>query len=156
MISCKIHGMNAEETVYVEKLENENAHLKEQLEWFRRQIFGQRSEKIKDTSNDRQLLLPGLETLQKEPAEETKEVAAHRRKKQNRHGKNKISLPADLPRERIVLDLPEEEKVDSETGKPLVKIGEEFSHKLAHKPGSYYIKEYVRPKYALPQGEGFN
>ena len=153
--------MNAEETAFVEQLENENdslqnenIYLKEQLEWLRRQIFGQRSEKVKDVSNDHQLLLKGFETLQKEPLEEKKEVAAHQRKKPNRNGKDKISLPADLPKERIVLDLPEKEKVCLETGKPLVKIGEEISHKLAHKPGSYYIKEFIRPKYGLPQGEG--
>jgi transposase len=146
--------MNAEETAYVKKLENEIVYLKEQAEWFRRQIFGQRSEKTKDASNDRQLLLKGFETLQEESPKEKEEVAAHQRRKQNRHGKDKISLPADLPKERIVLDLSEDEKVCSETGRPLVKIGEEISHKLAHKPGSYYIKEFVRPKYGLPQGEG--
>ena len=27
-----------------------------------------------------------------------------------------------------------------------------MSRKLAFKPGSYFIKEFVRPKYALPQG----
>ena len=51
-------------------------------------------------------------------------------------------------------DLPEEEKVCPETGHPLVKIGEEVTRKLAHKPGSYFIKEIIRPMYALPQGEG--
>lgn len=30
----------------------------------------------------------------------------------------------------------------------MVKIGEDVCQKLAHKPGSYYIKEIVRPKYA--------
>jgi transposase len=31
-----------------------------------------------------------------------------------------------------------------------VKIGVETTHKLAHEPGSYYIKEIIRPKYAHP------
>ena len=35
----------------------------------------------------------------------------------------------------------------------LVQIGVEISHKLAHKPGSYYIKEIIRPKYAHPKKE---
>jgi transposase len=38
-----------------------------------------------------------------------------------------------------------------ETGEPLVKIGEEVTSKLAHKPASFFIKQIVRPKYALPQ-----
>lgn len=66
-------------------------------------------------------------------------------------GKDTIVLPADLPTERKVIDLPESAKVCPETGIPLVKIGEEITSKLAHKPGSYYIKQIVRPKYANPQ-----
>jgi transposase len=52
-----------------------------------------------------------------------------------------------------VLDIPDEQKVCQETGEPLVKIGVEISHKLAHKPGSYYIKEIICPKYAHPKRE---
>ncbi|MGZ3798297.1 MAG: IS66 family transposase [Pseudobdellovibrionaceae bacterium] len=40
-----------------------------------------------------------------------------------------------------------------ETGEPLIQIGVEVSHKLAHEPGSYYIKEIICPKYAHPQKE---
>ena len=52
-----------------------------------------------------------------------------------------------------ILDIPEEQKICQETGEPLVQIGVEVSHKLAHEPGSYYIKEIIRPKYAHPQKE---
>ena len=51
-----------------------------------------------------------------------------------------------------MIEIPEEEKICPQTGKPLVKIGEEVTLKLAHRPGSYFLKEIVRPKYALPQG----
>ena len=33
----------------------------------------------------------------------------------------------------------------------MVQIGVEVTHKLAHEPGSYYIKEIIRPKYAHPK-----
>lgn len=56
--------------------------------------------------------------------------------------------------ESQVLDIPEEAKTCPETGKPLVKIGEEVTSKLAHKPGSYFIKQIIRPKYALPNQDG--
>ncbi len=52
-----------------------------------------------------------------------------------------------------MIDLPEEEKICKETGVALQKIGEEVSHKLAHRPGSYFLKRIVRPKYAHPQQE---
>ena len=52
-----------------------------------------------------------------------------------------------------LLDIPEEQKVCQETGEPLVQIGVDITHKLAHQPGSYYIKEIIRPKYAHPSKE---
>lgn len=102
--------------------------------------------------NAQQLLFEGFENpAQKE--EEKKLVPAHTRKKPNRNGQDKIILPDDLPVETTVLDILNEQKVCQETGKLLVQIGVEISHKLAHKPGSYYIKEIIRPKYAHPQKE---
>lgn len=129
-------------------LQNDIAQLKEQLNWFQRQIFGQRSEKI-ILPNPNQLTF-GFENLEVIPEEKKTLVPPHERRKPNRNGQDKITLPPDLPVEKIILDLPEEEKICKETGEALVKIGEEVTHKLAHKPGSYYIKEIIRPKYAIP------
>lgn len=138
-------------------LRNEVAHLKEQIAWFQRHLFGQKSEKIvKDLDQTDSNIFPEFKEWfekrsQETKKEENKTVAAHTRRLPKCTGKDKITYPEDLPVERIEIDLSEEEKVCSETGEPLVKIGEEISRKLAHKPGSYYVKEYVRPKYALPK-----
>ena len=132
-------------------LQNEVTQLKEQLNWFQRQLFGKRSERIVSELNQDQLTFEGFENLPENLEEQKKTVQAHERRKPNRNGQDKITLPSDLPVETIILDVPEEQKICQETGKPLVKIGEEVTHKLAHKPGSYYIKEIIRPKYALPQ-----
>ncbi len=129
-----------------------NRHIEEQLAWCKRQIFGQRSERVIDKPNSDQLFLKGFEPLAPQE-EEKKTVAAHQRKKPNRNGQDKITLPDDLPVESTVLDIPEKDKICQETGEPLVRIGEEISRKLAHKPGSYYIKEIIRPKYAHPKRE---
>ncbi|MGA8163829.1 MAG: IS66 family transposase [Waddliaceae bacterium] len=141
----------------VTALNNEINSLKEQLAWFQRQVFGKRSEKIVKDLDDSVQLFPGFEEYlekQKEQSEkiEEKQVASHKRRVRKNTGKDKISIPEDLPVERIELDLPEEEKTCSETGLPLVKIGEETSRKLAHVPESFYVKEYVRPIYATPKG----
>lgn len=126
-------------------------HLNEQLNWFKRQLFGQKAEKFV-TPQSQQLCFEGFDTLV--PLEEEKQkVPPHERSKRKPTGKDTISFPADIPVERYVLDIPEEEKICSETGEKLVKIGEEVSSKLAHKPGSYFIKQIVRPKYAYPQQE---
>jgi transposase len=135
-----------------EILTNEIVVLKEQIEWFKRQIFGKRSEREVSDLNSRQLILEGFESPTQQE-EKKKTIAAHTRKKPNRNGKDAITLPDDLPVETKVLDIPEEQKICQETGESLVQIGVEVSHKLAHKPGSYYIKEIIRPKYAHPKRE---
>lgn len=62
-------------------------------------------------------------------------------------GKRK-PLPKDLLRERIVLDIPDEEKVCACCQGELHKIGEDISEKLEFVPAVLKILEYVRPKYA--------
>ena len=141
----------------VEKLKKENESLQkqvqlltEQVAWFTKQIFGKRSEKIVSLEADE--FLPGFE-LPPIPEPTKKEVAAHQRNV-NKNRSTRLTFPDDLPVERTLIDLKEEEKICSETGKPLIKVGEDVSQKLAHKPGSYYIKEIIRPKYAaLVEGE---
>ena len=134
----------------LEQSNHKIVYLEEQLAWLKRQIFGKRSEKIITNLNEQQLDLEGLDQQEHSP-EETQTIPAHPRKKPNRNGQDKITIPSDLPIETTVLDLPEEQKVCPETGKPLVKIGEETTHKLVQERGRYYIKKIIRPKYANPQ-----
>ena len=127
-------------------LKQQLAYLEEQLAWLKRQIFGKKSEKIIGNPNELQFEFAGTVDLpKKEPT-----IIVVERKLPQRNNQDAIKLPDDLPVETTVLDLPEEEKVCKTTGQPLVKIGEEISQKLAHKPGAYYIKEIIRPKYAVP------
>ena len=133
----------------IDSLKDQLNLAKEQFDWLRRQVFGKRSEKI--ITNEEQPYFPGLELPEEEEKNETRTVPAHERKKAIRNGKDKITLPEDLPVERQIIDLPEEDKKCQQTGEPLIKIGEEVSRKLAHKPGSYFIKEIIRPKYATPK-----
>lgn len=144
-------------TPSLEQLQRENTELRQelrllrdQLDWFRRQIFGKRSEKIVDTPGEVQLeLFPGF-TGDLTAKIEEKIVPAHTRKVTREEGKDKITFPEDLPVERHFLDVPEEEKICPSTGKPLIKIGEEVTQKLACRPGCFFIKEIIRPKYANP------
>jgi transposase len=122
--------------------------VKEQLTWLKRQIFGAKSERIVADLDTQPLLLDfdfGNKGQEKEP--EKQEIHYNRNKPSKNRGSDTISFPDDLPVERIVLDLPEEEKVCSETGQPLVRIGDEVSRKLARRAEQFFIIEYVRPKY---------
>lgn len=126
-------------------LQTEVDSLKQQLEWFKKQFFGKKSERIISTESTEQLLLfPQMTPVEKDSGTPVKE---HTRKK-NPEEKTQIAIPQNLPTERVEIDLPEEEKICKVTGEALVKIGEEVTRKLAHRPGSFYIKEIVRPKYA--------
>lgn len=140
-------------TLELNKRDEQITSLQEQLDWFKRQIFGKKSERIVKNLNEAQLMISGCEALEITPQEELQTVPAHQRRKPNRNGQDAITLPPDLPVETTVLDLPEEEKVCQETGVALVKIGEEVTRRLAHKTGSYFIKEIIRPKYAIPGNE---
>ncbi|MFH1971149.1 MAG: IS66 family transposase [Patescibacteria group bacterium] len=146
--------LTTENTLYkteLASLQNKVTELQEQLEWFQNQLFGRKSEKIIiDPKNQYyQLAFDGFEVDTLEVQEGTT-IPSHKRIKPNRNGKDKITLPPNIPVETIILDIPEDQKFCKETGEPLVKIGEEITHKLAHKPGSHFIKEFIRPKYALP------
>ncbi len=137
--------------VTVASLQNTNAYLTQQLDWFKRQLFGKKSERILSDCNAEQLLFEGFEALLEQGKQQTQDVPAHQRRKPKRDGQDAIALDPNLPVKTTILDLPEEEKICKETGAPLVKIGDEVTHKLAHEPGSYYIKEIIRPKYAHPE-----
>jgi len=141
-------------TKEVTALRNENIYLKEQLDWFKKQLFGQKAEKFIDTCSDRQLYFEGFDKIAPTPPmEEKKPVKGYERSRRKSTGQDTISFPADIPIERHIIDLPEVEKICPETSEPLVKIGEEVTSKLAYKPGSYFIKQIIRPKYAYPKRE---
>jgi transposase len=143
--------MTLESVLEINKsLQKEVEYLKEQLAWFHRQIFGKRSEKIIESS-PLQLPLFDLMSVSK-PEEQKISVPAYTRRSSDDKVSTKISFPENLPVERVVIDLKEDEKICTLTGKPLVKIGEEVSQKLARRPASFYIKEIIRPKYAAPKG----
>lgn len=127
--------------------------LEEKIDWFNRQIFGRRSER-KVTPED-QPYLPGLAPSDNPagdaPAEASKPNQPKKpRKNRKATGADAIQWPENAPVERVYLDI-EEEKICPITNKPLIKIGEELTSKLAYRSGSFYIKQFIRFKYAYPK-----
>ncbi len=139
------------------KFQDQNRELQEKLAWFKKQIFGKKSERNVDKTEESQYIFPpGWEELfktEKKVEEKTQIIKEHTRKIKNK-GKDKLKFSKDVPIKEVIIDIPENKKVCPITGKPLVKIGEEVSDKLMHIPGSCYIKRIIRPKYALSNGEG--
>jgi len=54
----------------------------------------------------------------------------------------------------IILDLPEEQKICPQSGRPLKQIGWEISEKLEYRPGKLMVNVYKRPKYEATDLEG--
>jgi transposase len=128
-------------------------YLEEQINWLKRQLFGRKSEKIVHPVEV--CWLPGFEDyMNQDKVDEPAAVIVpeHKKRKPNRNGSSAFEYPQDLPTERLVLDIPEEEKICPTTGNPLVVIGEDVTKKLAKKAATYYIKEIVRIKYGMPKG----
>ena len=136
----------------LEMLEDQVKQLKQQIEWMTRQLFGRKSEKIDPNQMwFDELTIQAIEQnppVEDAPAVIETKVEAHTRKSAP-HGR--AALPADLPREIEVVDVPEAEKVLPDgTLRPC--IGHEDSERLGYTPGRYFVKVIRRPKYGSPVG----
>ncbi len=86
---------------------------------------------------------PESETYaEQEPEAETEEVHYSRKKPKRK------PLPKDLPREEIIHDLQEEEKICGGCDGPLHKMGDERSEQLEYIPAQLKVLEHVRLKYS--------
>ncbi len=132
----------AERDITIEKLVAE-------LIFLRRQMYGHSSERfVPEDPNQLRLAFEGIETIPEE-----KEVVAegavvtYVRKKEEKKQPVREAIPDHLRREEVVI---EPENIPEGA----VRIGEEVTEKLEYKPGEVYVLHIVRPKYALPQGQG--
>jgi transposase len=125
--------------------------FKSQIAWLTRQLFGRKSEKF-DPNQPwfDELMIQAVE--QNAPAATApavaQTVAAHMRKV-TPHGRGE--LPAHLPREMALIDVPESEKTLPD-GTPRPMIGHEDTERIAYTPGRIFVKVTRRPKYGSPVG----
>ena len=128
--------------------------LEERIAILESKLFGPKSEKLAASLLAQgQLSLFDLldehpEPIEVEPEDETIKVPEHTRKKSGRK-----PLPDSLPREEVIHDIPEEEKVCA-CGCQLTRIGEEVSEQLHIERPKFKVIRNIRPKYACKQCEG--
>jgi len=150
----------------LEKAEKKNAHyekvikekdliinkLTDQLAWFRRKFWKPSSEKyIPSDPAQRKLDFDGVDIL---PEEETvikasaNEIITYKRTRVEREKKQpvRMPLPENLRREEEII---EPEGIDENW----VRIGEEVTEQLEHKPGELFVRRIIRPKYALKKDQ---
>lgn len=140
----------AELQAMVKALMAEKASLLEQFKLAIDRQFAKRSESLKPYDDAQGDLFNEAE-CEVDAASDEQEVVTTTTTKKVR-GKRK-PLPKDLPREHIVLDLDDDEKVCSCCQHPLHKIGEDSCEKLEFTPAVLKVLEYVRPKYSCRQCE---
>lgn len=123
-------------------LAEENEKLSAEIAWLKRQIFGSKSERFLPEP-EATPELPGFEAVKEEaPPEPPQTVAAHERKARKENALGEI--PADLPREERIIDVPEAER------EGLSLIGYSESERIAYRTGIYVI-HFKRAKYADPE-----
>jgi len=125
--------------------------LNGQLYYLKRQLFGKKSEKLDPAQR---LLFENLYDQVKSKIDQQKpsKTKTVRKKKRADH-KGRNPLPKDLPREIIEIEPPKEEKVCPVCNNEKQRIGSEETEKLEYVPASFYVKKYVRYKYACKECE---
>ena len=131
--------------------------LQHQVEQLLKRVYGRSSEKFDPNQlrmfKDKELI-EAIEGNHSGPVVELPDTVtvAEKRKsfKAKRKHPGRIPIPEHLDRVEIILDVPEEEKICPETGKPLKQIGWEVSEKLEYRPGRLFVNVYKRPKYVSP------
>jgi len=122
--------------------------LQSQLDWFQRQMFGTKSERLRVLENAQQLALGEVlaASPQTMPAKE-RLVAAHTRREQQKDGAvgEADSVPffdeARVPVETIELPDPQIQGLSADEYEV---IGQKVSYRLAQRPGSYVVLKYLR------------
>jgi len=123
--------------------------LEHRLDQLLRRLYGRRSEKL-----DPSQLVLFQQLLEEAVAEQaTEEAPAEPSERPRRRGHGRRKLPADLPRKRVVHEVPPEEQVCGCCGKRKTKIGEDVSEQLEYEPASVYVVEHVRERYACEDCE---
>lgn len=142
--------MNAYQDLSKEELIVKIIELTHRLTQLERLVFGSRQERFIPSSSQEQLAL-GLSIEKAEPpAPVVQTIEYTRRQKTGSTEKvqtGRMKLPADLPREQVILE-------PNQDVSGLRKIGEEITEELERIPGKLFVRQYVRPKYAKPQGDG--
>ena len=132
----------SELTTEISVLKEEMAVMQNQLDWFKRQMFGRKTEQTS-------VILDGGEQLSMFPKnenekpqcssknEETITIPEHKRKKKRTFEE----AMGELPAEEIVYEL--EEKVCDKCGAEMVEIGVEKRDELVFTPAKFHVRRHI-------------
>lgn len=126
------------------QLQSDNQQLKQQLDWFKQQLFGRKSEKrlSDDTAH------PSLFDTPKPTEDSTpKETITYQRRKSKQRADECVTeqglrFDEQVPVEIIEIPAPE---LQGENAEHYEIIDHKVTRRLAQRPGSYVVLEYRRP-----------
>ena len=139
-----VHQKKAYEEKEIEH-SNRILYLEEQLKLFKDKFFNRTSEKLTPEELGQMRLFNEIESIiQEEKKSEYTVIPEHKRRKRGRK-----ALPKDLPREIVIHDLSEEEKIHG-CGRKMNLIGFEKKEELETIPAQFIVIEHHYNKYACP------
>ena len=141
---------NAELVEAVEHLQKVNRQLREELDLYRRKLFGQSSER--HIEDDSQLHLFDVDPTTEETDEVEPEPPAPPKRRRRR--KKSEKLPKHLRREIIEADLSEEERKCGCCGEEMPIIGTDVTERLDLIPAELFVLEIRRHKRACGKCKG--
>ena len=132
--------------------DNQIASLGFELNKLQKYLFGKKSEKLPSLNGNgsqTDLFELGTTVEKKEELSEQAAIKAPTKKtpKKRAPGTGRMSLPENLRRETIIIE-------PAEDISGCVLINEEITEVLELTPAEFYVKKYVRRKYARPNGGG--
>jgi transposase len=145
---ASLSATNKEQSDLIKNLQERIKELTAQVAWLNRQLFGRKSEKLRAYDpNIPDLFVDEFAGLQHQ-AEEKRDEAVEKIEKESAEVRKQ-----NRQNRKMIEDLPvlETETIEP-TGIDLSlyrRIGEEITKVVKHKPGMLYVKEIIRPKYAL-------
>lgn len=140
-------GALAEAEAEIKELKDEMKKLIDQLSWYRRKFWKASTEKyIPEDPNQRKIDFDGLDVLPEEKGlieNAVTQINSYERQKPKKKNKPvRQPLPDHLRREIEVI---EPEGIDDNWE----RIGQEVTEILEHNPGEFFVRQIVRPIYAL-------
>src|SRR5262245_59214786 len=122
-------------------IEKQQAHIDRLV----RMTFGRRSERVTESDPADEVPGPDPSPVTLPPSAPDPRPAATTPR---RRGHGRRPLPADLPRERVEIDLTSAEKACPHCQGTRVRIGADVSERLDYRPAVLFVRQVVRPTYA--------
>ena len=134
----------------IKQKDREFESVQHQLQALLRRYYGRSSEKM---DPNQRLLFEDLidKAIPKLPAADPDEEESPPTRRRKGHGRRR--LPADLPREKVIHDLPEDEKPCPCCGTLRHIIGKQTHEQLDYVPAKVKVIEHIRLTYGCPRCE---